>query len=261
LCVSDGAATVKLTKDEHAPEKSPELIGIGKWNAAADADVFCRVLLEEVPDDPNESTKHEPKDDTARGVELVEKLLCAEHAKGKRGHHAEFTDGEESDEAKRVHAREISLAVWNVHRSPKKTSPKGGENAPGGICPGGMRSRRRDRKDGRSGAHDERTTKDAEPATETGAAELIEKKKAPKDSEERIRIPERKSDAEADIANGVNRKCVRDGPETTGKNRPNNEVRSAACVCSNGLGAEEERWETPTRKENSNDHEKRDDHR
>src|SRR5882757_966744 len=86
LRISGGATAVQFTEDEHAPEQAPELIGIRKGNAAAYADVFGGVLLEEIADDPDESAEHEPEDDAARGRELREKSLCAKRAEGERGH-------------------------------------------------------------------------------------------------------------------------------------------------------------------------------
>ena len=47
----------QFAEDQRTPGQAPKLIGIGKRNAAADADVFCRVLLEQVADDPAESAK------------------------------------------------------------------------------------------------------------------------------------------------------------------------------------------------------------
>src|SRR5215470_7637576 len=47
----------QFTEDEDSPQESPELVGVGERNAAADADIFCGVLLEQVADDPNECSE------------------------------------------------------------------------------------------------------------------------------------------------------------------------------------------------------------
>src|SRR6266404_5835881 len=59
-------AAVQLAENENAPEKPPELIGVGKRNAATDAHIFCGVLLEEIADDPHEAAEHEPENDVTR---------------------------------------------------------------------------------------------------------------------------------------------------------------------------------------------------
>src|SRR5882757_3034185 len=155
LRISGGATAVQFTENEHAPEQAPELIGIRKGNAAAYADVFGGVLLEEIADDPDESAEHEPEDDAARGRELREKSLRTKCAERERRHHAEFADGEERDEAKRVHTREIGFAVGDVHGAPENAGPEGGENAVHGIGSGGVRAGGSDGQNGSADAHDE----------------------------------------------------------------------------------------------------------
>src|SRR5229473_816685 len=112
------SAAVQLAEDKHAPEKSPELIGVGERNAAADADVFGGVLLEEVADDPDEAAEHEPEEHVARALQFAHERRHTEIAYGERGHHAEFAEREECDEGKRIHAGEIRFAVGDVHRAP-----------------------------------------------------------------------------------------------------------------------------------------------
>ena len=192
---------------------------------------------------------------------MREESVCAKGAEGERGHHAELADGEKSDEAERIHSREIGFAIRDVHRTPESASAEGGENAVHWICTSGVRTRRSDRKDCCADAHDESATQNAEPATEASAAEFVEKKKSPEDAKERIRIPEREGDAEANIANGINGEGVGNGPETACQDCPNDEMGTAARICSNGTRAENERRKTPASEKNSDDHEERDDHR
>jgi hypothetical protein len=61
----------EFTEDQGAPGESPDLIGIGEWDAAADAEVLGCVLLEDVADDPDESAEEEPEEEVAdfAGVE------------------------------------------------------------------------------------------------------------------------------------------------------------------------------------------------
>ena len=154
---------MQFAENKHAPEQAPELIGIRKGNAAANADVFGGVLLEEIADDPDEAAEHEPEDDAARGRELREKSLCTKRAEGERGHHAEFTDGEERDEAEGIHAGEIGFAVRDVHRAPENACAERGEDAVHGIDAWRVSTGRCDGQNGRADAHDERATENAEP--------------------------------------------------------------------------------------------------
>ena len=53
---------MQFVEDENAPQQSPELIGVGERNAAADANILSGVLLEEISEDPNEAAEHEPEE-------------------------------------------------------------------------------------------------------------------------------------------------------------------------------------------------------
>src|SRR5208283_1025556 len=55
--VNRSAATAQLAKDEDAPEKAPELIGIRKGNSPANPHVLRGVLLEQVADHPHKSSE------------------------------------------------------------------------------------------------------------------------------------------------------------------------------------------------------------
>src|SRR5258707_6608421 len=113
------SAAVQLAENKHAPEKPPELIGVGERDAAADADVFGGVLLEEITNDPNEAAEHKPEKHVARALQFAPQRRDAEIAGGERGHHAELAEREERDERKRIHAGEIGFAVGDVHRAPE----------------------------------------------------------------------------------------------------------------------------------------------
>src|SRR6266851_6168464 len=113
------AAAMKFTENQHAPEKPPELIGVGERDAAADANIFRGVLLEEITNDPNEAAKHEPEEHVARALQFAQERRHSEIAAGERRHHAEFAEREKRDEGKRIHAGEIGFAVGDVHRAPE----------------------------------------------------------------------------------------------------------------------------------------------
>src|SRR5215472_6807567 len=247
---------MQFAKNENAPEQSPELIGIGERDAAADADVFCGVLLKEIADDPDESAEDEPEDDAARAVEFLPERSPAGVADGERGHHAEFAEGEKSDEGERVHSGEIGFAIRNVHRAPKNARAERGPNATKRVARGALRGRS-DGEQRCANAHDERAAKDASPAAPARLTKFVEEKKAPEDAEEAVGVPEREGDAEADVANRENGERVGDGPEAARENGPDDEVRRATNVGANGGSAEDERGEAPAREKNADDHDER----
>src|SRR5229473_4064853 len=132
------SAAVQLAEDKHAPEKSPELIGVGERNAAADADVFGGVLLEEIADDPDEAAEHEPEEHVARTLQFAQERRHAEIADRERGHHAELAKSEKCDEGKRVHAGEIGFAVGDVHRAPEDAGAERGPDSAKGMRGGSL---------------------------------------------------------------------------------------------------------------------------
>ena len=58
-----GVCAGEFAKDQCSPGESPELISVGERDSAADAEVFCGELLEEVADDPDEAAEEEPEDE------------------------------------------------------------------------------------------------------------------------------------------------------------------------------------------------------
>ena len=65
-----GVGVRQFAEHQRAPRQSPELIGVGERNAAADAEVLGRELLKDVADDPHESAQEQPEQHVAdfRGV-------------------------------------------------------------------------------------------------------------------------------------------------------------------------------------------------
>src|SRR5467141_3405741 len=131
-------AAVQLAEDERTPEESPELIGVGEGNAAADADVFGGVLLEEIADDPDEAAEHEPEEHVARTLQFAQERRHSEIAGGEREHHAELAEREERDERKRIHAGEIGFAVGDVHRAPQDAGAERGPDPAKGMRGGSL---------------------------------------------------------------------------------------------------------------------------
>src|SRR5437773_1531033 len=127
---------MQFAKDKNTPEQTPELIGIGKRNAAADPDIFCGVLLEEIADHPDKAAEHQPEDHAASAEQFLPKRGQAGIVNGQRGHHAHFAEGEESYEGERIHSGQIGLAIRNVHRSPENAGAERSPNAQKNVPPG-----------------------------------------------------------------------------------------------------------------------------
>src|SRR5260370_20768993 len=125
----------------------------------------------------------------------------------------------------------------------------------------GAASRRCDGQQGRADAHDQSPAQDAGETAPAGLAQLIEEKKTPKNAEKAIRIPQRKGDAQADVTDGENRQRVSHGPKTSGKKRPDDQVRRPADIGADGRGAQDQGGQAPARQKNSDNHDERNNHR
>src|SRR6266851_1529434 len=101
----------------------------------------------------------------------------------------------------------------------------------------------------------------AGPTPPARLAQFIEEKKSPEDAEKTVRIPERKRDAQTNVANGEDGQRVGHRPKTTGEKRPNNKVRRAADVGADRRSAEDQSGEAPARQKNADDHDERNHHR
>ena len=120
---------MQLPENKNPPQQAPELIGVGKRDAAADADVFGGVLLEDVADDPDETAEHQPENDGAGALQFVPQRSEAEGADGEERHHTQFAEGKESHEGKRIHAGQVGFAVRDVHGAPKNSGAQGSPDA------------------------------------------------------------------------------------------------------------------------------------
>ena len=65
------AGAAQFVKNQNAPEQSPELIGVGERNAAADADILRGVLLKQISEDPDEAAQHQPEEHRASADEFM----------------------------------------------------------------------------------------------------------------------------------------------------------------------------------------------
>ena len=54
----------QFAEDQSSPGETPKLVGIGERDSAPDAEILCGKLLEQVPDDPDESAEEEPEEHT-----------------------------------------------------------------------------------------------------------------------------------------------------------------------------------------------------
>jgi hypothetical protein len=110
-------------------------------------------------------------------------------------------------------------------------------------------------------AHQQGAAQNAQPSPPACLSKLIEKEKAPQDAEQAVRIPQRKRDAESNIADRENGHRVGHGPEAAGEDGPENQMWRAANVHADGRRAEEECGQAPAREKHANHHDQGDDHR
>src|SRR6266436_7864489 len=260
LRIEGSAAAVQFAKNENSPKQSPELVGIRKRDAAADADILRGVLLKQVSDNPDEASEHQPEKHVARAHQFAPQRSNPEITDRKRRHHSQFAEREKRDERKRIHPRQVGLAVRNIHRAPQNARAERRPNAAQRMRRGTFRGRG-DREQGRANAHNQRSAQYAGPAPPARLTQFIEEKKSPEDAEKAVRIPEWKRNAQTDVANGEDGQRVRHRPKTTGEERPDNQMRRAADIGADGRSAEDQSGEAPARQKNADDHDERNHHR
>ena len=156
-----------------------------------------------------------------------------------------------------MHAREIRLAVRDVHRAPEHARAERGDDAARG------RSGRRVRADASPSTTAPANSTaapphHAEPAPRAGAAQLAEQQRAPHDPEQAVRVPERERDGEPDVADRVHGQRVRDRPQPAREQRPHHEMRRARHVRAHAGRAAQQRRQAPAREEHAEHHHQRD---
>ncbi len=222
--------------------------------------IFCRELLEEIADNPDEAAQEEPEKD---GVELGEVkrrgVRAAIQPPHQREHGAKLAEGEGGHERERVHAADVGLAIGHIHGAPQ------GARADGrGDAPRGMRGRMaaamhcaESEQDGRcnDGNCAQHHFGDAAAA---GALQLAEEHAAPQQSEEGVGVPQRKGDSESDIADGKDGERVGHGPQRAGEQRPDDKVLLLAQVAEDVAGAFQQGGEGPASGKDAGDHPQRD---
>ena len=146
-------------------------------------------------------------------------------AKRQREDGAEFADGKDGDERKRVHAADVGLAVGNVHGAPQEAGAGGGENAACGTAACGPLAVHgaEAEHDGR-GNDGERAEHDFGDVLGARAFQFAEQQAAPEDADERVGVPQGEGDGQADVANGEDRKRIGDGPQHAGEDGDGDEV-------------------------------------
>ena len=251
-----GVGVGQLAEDERAPGESPELIGVGERDGAADAEVFGGVLLEDVADDPDEAAQKQPEQHgpDARRVEDGGGA-CGVECEGEEENGGEFADGEDGDEGERVHAAEIGLAVGDIHGSPEEAGAEGGEDAGGGtpgVRPAGVEGGEAEQHGG--GDDGGGAENDFGDVARAGAFELAEEQAAPENADEGVGVPDGEGDGEADVADGEDGEGVGDGPQHAGEDGDGDEVAVAGEVGEDLARALEEGGERPAGEEDAGDH-------
>src|SRR5262249_8421788 len=151
-------------------QQSPKLVRVGKWNTSADADIFRRVLLKQISDDPHKAAKHQPEQSCPHAHEFMPKWRRAFVCDSERRHRGKLSNGKKSNERKRIHPRQIRFAVGNVHCSPKNPRAERGKNSQRRSASDRL-MRRRNGKQSRARKHDNRSAENSEPALPSGIAE------------------------------------------------------------------------------------------
>src|SRR5215471_3627072 len=240
-------------KNENSPKQSPQLIRVRERNTAADADILRSVLLEQISEHPDEATEHEPKENGTGTHKFSIHSTTTMKADGKYCHGHEFADREERNERQRIHPREIRFAVGNIHRSPERAGAEGGKNS----CKSLMRSglvRGRNRQQGGSAKHRNCASNHAKPALPSGVVQFVEEHESPEDPQQAVGIPQRKGNAESDVADGINRQGIGHRPHASGEHSPDDEVRSLANISPQVPCPANEGGNTPAGEENAKHH-------
>ena len=71
LPVRRSPAPMQFPKNKNAPKQSPNLIRIRQRNPTANSHILRRVLLKQIPNHPDESPQHQPKQNLPRTHELT----------------------------------------------------------------------------------------------------------------------------------------------------------------------------------------------
>ena len=91
-----------------------------------------------------------------------------------------------------------------------------------------------------------------------GAFKLAEKNAAPQQADQRVGVPEREGDGQADVANGEDSERVGDGPQHSGEDGVENQMAVDGQIGEDVAGAFEQGGQRPAGGEDAGDHAERD---
>ena len=68
---------MQLTEHKETPEQSPQLIGVGKRNSSANAEIFGCVLLKKIANHPDKAAQHQPEQNIFCLRQLEPQSVCS----------------------------------------------------------------------------------------------------------------------------------------------------------------------------------------
>jgi hypothetical protein len=172
---------------------------------------------------------------------------------------AQFADRECGYEGKWIHAADVRLAVWNIHRSPWQAGSHRGQDAIYSM-PRVTRIpvNRAEAKQHRSGYNCECSEHNLGDISPTRALQLTKENASPEDADERVCVPQRKCDRQANIADGKDSQSVGNRPQHAGQNRPDDEMFVLHQICDHVLGALQKGRKSPPGGKDTGHHAQRD---
>src|SRR5262249_32135913 len=111
------------------------------------------------------------------------------------------------------------------------------------------------RQHGGAKKHHESPGYDRPQAPRFGATKFAKEQPAPENSKQTIQVPQRKCDAEADVADCVNGQRIGHRPEATCQNTPKYQMRRLPGFYFHLLGAANQRGQRPAREKDAANHE------
>src|SRR5580704_448643 len=226
LPVGRSPASMQLPENQNAPKQSPNLIRIRQRNPAANPHILRRILLKQIPNHPNKSPQHQPKQNLPRTHKLTPQPRGPGKADRQSPHHPHFSKRKKCHKRQRIHPRQISLPIRDIHRPPQNPRPQSRSHAARSMRSRTRRSRRRSHRQHPSPkTHHQNSTQHASPSPPARPSQLIEKNKSPQNAQQAIRIPQRKRNTQPHIPNRKNRQSVRHRPNAPRQNCPDNQMR------------------------------------
>ena len=170
---------------------------------------------------------------------------------------SELADRKGRDKRERVHATEIGLAVWHIHRAPHQARSESCNNPVRGVLSDRATMQGAEAEHHGSNDDEHGAGEDLCDITRTGALQFAEEHTAPQEPDQRVGVPKRKRHRQTDIANGKNGECIGHGPESTGEQSPYDQVLFLTEVGEDVGCALEQRGKRPARGEHACNHAER----